>query len=163
MIGQRRSRKMTKLLVKCVILALTFVALAANVSAQSSWENVSQLAAGAEIRVDLSGGKTLRGFLQKATSDSLAINATTSQQTLSRTDIKKVQLKRNGHRGRNTLIGLAIGAGGGLAVGAGVDHGNHGWFSDFGKAFLTPVGAIIGTVVGVAIPTGGWHEIYRAP
>ncbi len=154
---------MTELAGKCGILAFTFAALTANVSAQSSWANVSQLAPGTEIRVDLSGGKTLRGFLQKATPDSLAINATTSQQTLSRTDIRRVQVKRNGHRGRNTLIGLAIGAVGGLAVGAGIDHGNHtGWFSDFGKAALTPLGAIIGTVVGVAIPTGGWHEIYRA-
>jgi hypothetical protein len=40
-------------------------------------------------------------------------------------------------------------------------HGD--WFPYFGKVVLTPLGAIIGTVVGVALPTGGWREVYRAP
>jgi hypothetical protein len=37
------------------------------------------------------------------------------------------------------------------------------FFPNGGKAVLTPLGAIIGAVVGVAIPSGGWHDIYRAP
>jgi hypothetical protein len=98
------------------------------------------------------------------TSDSLDINAATRQETLPRAEIRMVQLKRNGHRWRNTLIGLAIGGGGGLAIGAAVDHGNRsGWFPNAGKAIFAPLGAIIGAVVGVAIPAVGWREIYRAP
>ena len=144
--------------------ALAGTALAQKPASPERWAKLSQLAPGAEVRVFLSGDRSLRGFLQKVTPDSLAINATTSQETLARADIKKVQLKRKGHRGRNTLIGLGIGAGGGLAVGAGLDHSNAGgWFPNLGKAIFAPVGAIIGTVVGVAIPTGGWREIYRAP
>jgi hypothetical protein len=103
--------------------------------------------------------------MQRVTPESLAINATTSQETLSRQDIRRVALKRPGHRGRNTLIGLAIGTGAGLAAGLGVDsQAGHGdWFPDAGKAVLAPLGALVGTVVGVALPTGGWRDVYRAP
>ena len=150
--------------------ALLGAILAASAAAQqakpiANWANLNQLVTGAEIRVTLANGKTLRGFMQRVTPESLAINATTSQETLSRQDIRRVDLKRPGHRGRNTLIGLAIGTGAGLAVGAGVDSQRRpgDWLPSFGKVVLSPVGAIIGTVVGVALPTGGWREVYRAP
>jgi hypothetical protein len=150
------------------LLATMVAALAAGATAQQAkpieqWANLNRLENGSEIRVVLAGGRTVRGFLQSVSPDSLAINAATSQEALSRQDIKAVSLKRPGHRGRNTLIGLAIGAAGGLATGAAIDHGDHGWFPNLGKAVFTPIGAIIGTVVGVAIPTGGWRVVYRAP
>src|ERR1019366_118817 len=145
-------------------------ALAATAAAQpakpiANWANLNQLVTGAEIRVTVADGKTLRGFMQRVTPESLAINATTSQETLSRQDIRRVDLKRPGHRGRNTLIGLAIGTGAGLAAGAGVDSQRRpgDWLPSFGKVVLSPVGAIIGTVVGAVLPTGGWREVYRAP
>jgi hypothetical protein len=144
--------------------------LAASAAAQqakpiANWANLNQLVTGAEIRVTLADGKTLRGFMQRVTPESLAINATTSQETLSRQDIRRVALKRPGHRGRNTLIGLAIGTGAGLAVGAVADSkaGPGIWLPNSGKMVFSPVGAIIGTVIGVALPTGGWREVYRAP
>lgn len=76
-----------------------------------------------------------------------------------------VALKKPGHRGRNTLIGLAIGAGAGPTLGAGVDSkaGPGNWFPDAGKAVLSPLGALVGTVIGVALPTGGWRDVYHAP
>ena len=145
-------------------------ALAATAAAQpakpiANWANLNQLVTGAEIRVTLANGKTLRGFMQRVTPESLAINATTSQETLSRQDIRRVDLKRPGHRGRNTLIGLAVGTGVGLAAGAVADSktGPGTMFPDSGKVVLSPLGAIIGTVVGVALPTGGWRDVYRAP
>src|ERR1035438_7946867 len=105
------------------LLAATLAATAAAQQARpiANWANLNQLVTGAEIRVTLVNGKTLRGFMQHVTAESLAINATTSQETLFRQDIRRVALKRPGHRGRNTLIGLAIGTGGGLDAGAGVD------------------------------------------
>ena len=149
------------------LLAATLAATAAAQQAKpiTNWANLNQLVTGAEIRVTLANGKTLRGFMQRVTPESLAINATTSQETLVRQDIRRVALKRPGHRGRHTLIGLAIGTGAGLAAGAGVDsqRGHGDWFPYFGKVVFTPLGAIIGTVVGVALPTGGWRDVYRAP
>src|SRR5450759_5174711 len=136
------------------VLAATLAATAATQPAKpiANWANLNRLVTGAEIRVTLANGKTLRGFMQRVTPESLAINATTSQETLSRQDIRRVDRKRPGHRGRNTLIGLAIGAGTGFA-----------WVDNSGKVVLPPLGALVGTVIGVALPTGGWREVYRAP
>jgi hypothetical protein len=126
-----------------------------------------QLAPGEHIRIVLSSGRTIRGKLQTVTSESLTINGAANQEKLSRAEIGRVQLKGQGHRGRNALIGLAIGAGGGLAIGAAVDsHDSHHTLNLFPSACIavfTPLGAIIGAVVGVAIPTGRWREVYRAP
>src|ERR1039457_3608951 len=148
-------------------LVATYAATAAAQPAKpiANWANLNQLVTGAEIRVTLANGKTLRGFVQRVTPESLAINATTGQETLSRQDIRRADLKRPGHRGRNTLIGLAVGTGVGLAAGAVADSkaGPGIWLPNAGKVVLTPLGAIIGTVVGVALPNGGWREVYRAP
>jgi len=35
-------------------------------------------------------------------------------------------------------------------------------FPNLGKEVLTPLGALAGAVVGALIPTGGWHDVYRA-
>ncbi|MGC4050117.1 MAG: hypothetical protein QM757_12095 [Paludibaculum sp.] len=131
----------------------------------STWTNLNSLASGAEVRVTLAGGKEVRGFIQRVTADSLSLNTADSQETLARPQVRRVSAKRPGHRGRNTLIGLGIGAGAGLATGAGIDsQRNSGdWFPNVGKAVFAPLGAIIGTVVGAAWPTGGWKDIYRAP
>src|ERR1039458_3851722 len=151
---------MTRRLNRIFLLALLAAVLAAAAAAQqakpiANWANLNQLVAGSEIRVTLAAGKTLRGFVQRVTAESLAINATTSQEMLSRQDIRRVELKKPGHRGRNTLIGLAIGTGAGLAAGAVADSkaGPGRMFPDAGKAVFSPVGALIGTVVGVALPT----------
>lgn len=153
------------LLLTAITAALAATAAAQQMKPIAQWANLNPLQSGSEIRVAVAGGRTMTGFLQSVGPDSLVINAATSQEAISRAEIKVVSLKRPGHRGRNTLIGLMIGAGGGLAVGAGIDHGTRsgGWFANFGKEVFTPIGAIIGTVVGVAIPTGGWRVVYRAP
>jgi len=133
-------------------------------SPKSDWGNLNRLPAGAEIRVFLKDGKSFRGYLQKADADGLSMNATTSQERLSRGDVKRIQVKTQGHRGRNTLLGLGCGMAGGLAAGAAADAGRaDDWFPNAGKGILTPVGAVIGTVIGVAMPTGGWKDVYRAP
>ena len=58
-----------------------------------------------------------------------------------------------------------MGTGVGLAAGAVADSkaGPGRMFPDSGKEVLSPLGALIGTVVGVALPNGGWREVYRAP
>ena len=67
------------------VLAATLAATAAAQQAKpiANWANLNQLVTGAEIRVTLANGKTLRGFMQRVTPESLAINATISQETLS--------------------------------------------------------------------------------
>jgi len=161
---------MTRRLNRICLLALLAAVLAAAAAAQqakpiANWANLNQLVAGSEIRVTLAAGKTMRGFVERVTAESLAINATTSQEMLSRQDIRRVELKKPGHRGRNTLIGLAIGTGVGLAAGAVADSkaGPGRMFPDLGKVMFSSAGMLLGTVIGVALPTGGWRDVYRAP
>ncbi len=144
---------------------LPMSALAQQSEPATAWDGLANLAQGSEIRVKLVRVRTVRGFLQKASSDSLIINATNSQEMLARRDIRRVYLKRPGHRGSNTLLGLGIGVGGGLAAGAIADAGRKdSWLPNAGKQILTPLGALIGIVIGAALPSGnGWREIYRAP
>ena len=157
-------------------LALLTATLAAAAAAQqanpiANWANLNQLVPGSEIRVTLAAGKTMRGSMQGVTPESLSIATKASQETLARQDIRQVALKRRGHRGRNTLIGLGIGAGAGLAIGAGLDsrYETHAFMDLRGcwplacKAVVTPVGAVVGAAVGVALPAGRWRDVYRAP
>src|SRR5271167_1307346 len=118
---------------KLLIGILVAAGLALAQTGNADWANVKRLTAGEEIRVSMSDGKSFHGQLQSSTDDSLIMVAASSQQTLARPQITKIATKGASHRGRNALIGFGIGAGGGLAVGAGVDHGNNGWFQNIGK------------------------------
>ena len=145
-----------------VLMAAVVLGPAAQTSQPEASRIFTHLAPGSEIRVTLAEGLLVRGFLQSASADSLVINASTSQERLAKAQVKRVQVKRPGHRGRNTLIGLAVGTGVGLGTGAAVDSRNKGGiFPDAGKVVFGVAGALIGSVVGVAIPTGAWREIYR--
>jgi hypothetical protein len=148
--------------IACVVLLTAILAAAQS---KTDWANVKKLAPGDPIRVSMTDGKSYRGNLQSVTDDSLIVTVSTGQETLARAQVAKVGVKGASHRGRNTLIGLGVGAGAGVAIGAGVDSTCHAncWFGgNIGKEVFTPLGAIIGTVVGVAWPTGGWKEVYRA-
>ncbi len=75
-----------------------------------------------------------------------------------RLQVTRVSIKRQGHRGRNTLIGLGVGAGVGLAIGLAARQG---FFDNDVTAGGIVGGALIGTLIGVAIPNGGWRDVYR--
>jgi hypothetical protein len=136
---------------------------------QENWDQVKQIASGQQIRVTTSDHRDLRGTFQSATDDALMLATSGSQQMLSRAMVAKVATKGKSHRLRNTLIGAGAGAGGGLILGAVVDSQCHpneflGCFlgKNAGKEYLTPAGAAIGAIVGVLLPTGHFHDVYRA-
>ena len=149
-----------RILVVLVISALT----AAAQSPLQDWNQVKALAPGTEIRVERSGGPSVRGQLQNATDESLVIAGGSAQQTLPRPQVARVSVRGKGHRGRNAVIGLAVGAGVGLAIGFAIRGGANQLKVVSNGAVeggSTAVVAILGTVVGVAIPTGGWRAVYR--
>ena len=104
--------------------------------------------------------------LQGVTDDSLGIDSGKGRETFTRQEVKRVAVKKQGHRGRNTLIGLGTGAAIGAVAGAAY------YTPCTGLCILNPtraqdagVGAVVlgvvGAVVGALIPTGGWHEVYK--
>lgn len=109
--------------------------------------------------------RNLRGEFQGATDDAVTIATSKSQETLSRTMVTKVSFWSESHRLRNALIGFGVGAAGGLIAGA-IGEAASCRPSCFGGPNIlaegpTPLGAIVGGVVGALLPTGGWRDLYR--
>jgi hypothetical protein len=130
-----------------------------------SWNNVTAMSPGTEIRIAGPRPGAVQGTLESVTGDSLVLNSSAGQETFARQEVKRVSLKKQGHRARNTLIGLGVGAGAGLGIGAASDQScaSKGCFfgPNFGKAIITPFGAGVGALVGALIPSGGWREVYK--
>jgi len=142
--------------------------MAGAVGVESSWDNLKSLAPGQRIRVVLNSAKSAEGNLETVTAEALSVKQASGVESYARQDILRVSTRGEKHRSRNALLGAAGGAAVGLAIGAGVDHGCSGSglssciVPNAGKIVLTPVGAVVGAVAGALIPTGGWHDMYRA-
>jgi hypothetical protein len=133
-------------------------------AANPGWDNLKTLTQGQEIRVVLKDAKSYQGEFQSSSDDEITLRQPGGGQTLARQDILRVSSKGQKHRGRNALIGAAIGAGAGLGIGAALDRQSqntivplHRW----GIAVGAPLGALLGAGGGALLPTGGWHDVYR--
>jgi hypothetical protein len=136
--------------------------------ARDSWDSLKGLAPGQQIRVVLNDAKSYSGQFQRLSDEGLAIRTGGGEQTFERQNILRVSSQGKRHRGRNALIGLAVGAGAGVAVGVaspelGQGKCAQGSCINAESATLTGfVGAAIGAGLGAVLPTGGWHDVYRA-
>jgi hypothetical protein len=157
----------------CLGLLFLFLGIAAGIALgedganQAAWNNLKQLSAGQEIQVVQDGAKSSRGSYRSFTDDAIVMSTAGGEQTISRQGVVRVSSKGKRHRMRNALIGAGVGAGAGLGIGAGLDSADKcanclKILPNGGKEIATPLGAIAGAIVGAVIPSGGWHEIYRA-
>lgn len=168
---------MTGLMKRILCLSLTTLLMevlaavalgAAPQAANANWDSLKQLKPGAEIKVVLNGVKSYQGKFQSVSDGAIVVRLREGEQTFARQNVLRVSVKGESHRRRNALIGAAVGAGAGLGVGAAADAGNKcsGFglpcLSSAGKVVFTPLGAIIGAVVGAALPPRGWRDLYRA-
>ena len=141
----------------CVLVLFNFACTAQP--ARENWTSLNALAPGAGVRVTTTSGKTIRGSFEKVTADAVIVEGA----ALARGEVRRVELERR-RRGRNTLTGLAVGAGIGLAAGAVLDAkaGDDG-FAVSAKAVLACAGATVGAIIGIVRPATARQEIYRAP
>jgi len=123
---------------------------------KADWENVKQLLPGEEVKVVLKDAKPCRGLLQTVTDEDLVLRLATGDQKFARQDILRVSSKSPSHRGRNAATGAAIGA---VALGAGLSIAAASGWGMLAGAIL---GGGPGAIVGAVLPTGGWHDVYRA-
>jgi hypothetical protein len=131
-------------------------------SPQANWENLKQLAPGQQIRLVLSGAKSYSGQFRAVSDEAIMARVATGEQTFERQNVLRVSAKGKSRRGRNALIGAAIGAGlGGVAVGMDCHYGRKGCGAA-GVFFGVPFAAGLGAGFTAVIPTGGWHDVYRA-
>ncbi len=124
--------------------------------ANSSWETlVATLKPGRNVVVVQQSGKRAEGKVLTLTAESITVQAGTQPRTIQRDEVFRVRVA--GVRERRALIGLAIGAGAGVALGANLGSRRHGLSAVvFGGLFG---GA--GVAAGAAIPTG--KPLYEAP
>jgi hypothetical protein len=140
----------------------------------SSWDNLKSLTPGREIRVVMNNAKSYQGKFESLSDSGITLRQMAGEQTLPRKDVLRVSRKGQDHHARNALIGAILGAGAGLVIGltpymiqrnctegpafnCGYPPNAH-WVK-----VLTPVGGLGGFVVGALMPSGGWHDLYRAP
>ena len=131
---------------------------------KTDWNNITALARAAEVRVELSGSRSVRGAVINVTEDSLAVNSASGQETFTRQQVRRVSVRKNSKHKQNALAGLVVGAGaiaalGGLVLASCGHSCGHHAAASFATATLS--GAGIGAAIGAAVPSGGWREIYR--
>ena len=131
-------------------------------SGEQSWENLRQLRPGQKVEVIDMKMKSLNGAFVSFTEEAILLQTKQDQVTLTRADVLRVSDREHSKRRRNTLIGIGIGAAGGLAAGTIAFQ----WLAEEGSTGVfmlggLSVGAGAGALVGAAIPTGA-QTIYRA-
>jgi hypothetical protein len=146
---------------------------AASQTAKSNWENLKAIAPGDDVLVVLHTDQSAQGRFEAFTAGSITIQLKSGNESLQRENILRISARGQKHRRRNALIGALAGAADGLGLGAIADRGTKcgpsgpflcgNLFPNRGKEILTPLGAIVGGAVGLALPASRWHEVYRAP
>src|SRR5712692_5763051 len=158
---------MTRTIVALLTVAMLPVTLAGGEGGQAEWQNIRQLSAGQKIEVIKKDGKSLKGAFVASSDDSIRLQGKRQEVTVPRADVLRV--RTNPDRGRrNTWIGAAIGAGGGLIVGgvlgARLANESGGDLANLKPAAIggsAAVGALIGALIGSVV--GGRHAtIYSA-
>jgi hypothetical protein len=138
--------------------------LAGSASAQKppdSWDNLKQLVPGEAVRVVLNDAKSYQGKFELVSDEAITVRLAAAEQSFARQDILRVSAKGDPHRMRNALIGAGIGAGVAGALAAKNYH-NDPESGAYAVALGIPFAAVAGAGVGAVMPTGGWHDIYRA-
>ena len=110
-------RRFSSVFTAVAISALFALAATAADKPEASWENVQQLKAGQKIHIVRADLKSVTGHFVSVAADSVALKTAAGEQTLNRVDINRIT-RSGGQRGRNALIGAAVGGGAGAAVGA---------------------------------------------
>ncbi len=149
----------------CLVAMLVSVASLAPAQANfTDWNSVKALATGADVRIT-TGSRTVRGKVLRTSDDSLVLATGKSQEMFPQQEVKRVLLRGDSHRGRNSLIGLGVGATAGLIAGAVGHQDCSGWFFCTSRGEDMAAGGIvfggIGAAVGALIPSRSWLEIYR--
>jgi hypothetical protein len=158
---------MKKVAAKLVAGVLFAIGLIPSLGAQptrADWNALKALTAGTQVRIR-NGSSTVDGKLDRTTDDVIVVTSRKGQETFERRDVSIVSAKRQSHRKRNTLIGLGVGAGGGLAFGGALANDvKNSILGGHGPAIIASsagAGALVGVLVGAVIPSGGWRQVYK--
>jgi len=127
----------------------------------AGWEELKSLAPGHKTEVALIKADTVKGSFVSATDTAIVVRDGTGERSIPRAEIKKIKIADPSRRLRNGLIGTAIGAGAGLAIGWAVcphcaNEGNGGKFVGPGVAIGAGAGAAAGFL------PAPWRTVYSS-
>lgn len=128
---------------------------------KTNWDNLKQLAPNEQIRIVLNDAKSYRGEFQSVSDEAIVVRTAAGEQTFSRESVLRISTRGPSHAGRNALIGAGIGAAAGAATIAGICQTSYCKGPVEATVGVT-IGAPLGALVGFVMPTGGWHDVYRA-
>ena len=150
-----------------MLIAVSVVLLSAVAQAQDpeqSWGNLRTLQAGQKIQVVDQNLKSQDGTFVRVSDEAITFQVRQDEVTIQRADVFRVSSRERSKRGRNALIGLAIGGAIGVVVGIPVagrirnaTPGDMTWIA----ATLGGIVGGIGAGIGAALPAGQ-PTIYRA-
>lgn len=129
--------------------------------AGNSWNNLESLAVGERIRVVKQDKSSHTGTFVAFSSEAVTLRSKGAEVGHRREDVVRVWRVGAPRRGRAALIGLAIGAGAGAAVGAASD--GYVVTRKEAAALLGLAGGAVGAGVGAAVARPSRSEVYRAP
>ena len=129
-------------------------------SGESDWGNLRQLRVGDKVEVVRYNLSKHKGKMLAWTEESISLRLKNQEVTISREEVYRVTQLSKGHRGRNVLIGLGLGAAVGTLIGRAQ------WCSgEPGFNACTFVGLVMGTGIGAGVGAAfpNHPTIYRAP
>lgn len=125
------------------------------------WGNLGQITPGQRIEVIDMSLKRTRGAFLATTPEELQAKVPSGVVSIPRAQVFRVSLLEKSKRLRNVLIGMAVGAAGGLATGAVIDSSFSEDDEHVAKMLFAPIG--IGAGAGLGATFSGFKTIYRAP
>lgn len=144
---------------RILTVAILFCMSRLSFAQTSDWTVVTQLFSGQKVKVETGDGKTHLGKVLSTSPDAIRLE---KNQLIQKDEIQHILLWSPGHHGRNALIGLAVGAGIGVAFGAGCGGRDAIVSRGACMAVGAPFFGGIGAGVGALLPSRGrWHEVYR--
>jgi hypothetical protein len=107
-----------RILIEAVVLCTALTPLC--IAQASSWDNLARFRRGEKIEVMDSHMRVLTGGFVSYSPDALTIRTDAAEREMPRAEVARVTAFSRTRRGRNALIGLAVGAGAGAGLGAAI-------------------------------------------
>lgn len=152
------SRRLTLSLI--LALSLLLAPIAAAQTAARDWSVFNTIASGSKLSVKLKTGKTVEGRLAGVSDDGLSLSVGGKQTDVKAAEVLKVYRLGGGSAKKETLTGLAVGAGAGAVVGV-IGGDDDGFAPTRGQAAagLAVLGGGVGALIGYAVGRGRHRRV----
>lgn len=127
------------------------VVWASAVSYAAGWDEVERIADNHNVEVSTRAKSKVRGQFVSANAERVVVRSTTGEQSIAKSDVRKVRVADRSRRLRHVLIGSAIGAGVGFALGLSICQ------------FCTDTGEAAGPLAAMGLGAGALVGLLPAP